>query len=309
MRVKFGTQAFDYVPESYLWPQERRKLEPVFSKYPQWIIKPPASARGIGIRVITKFSSLPKTKEKICCKYINKPYLINSRKFDLRLYVLVSSFDPLRIYLFNDGVARFAAQDFKHGASKSSEKFMHLTNFSISKKFESTASESNPKFASGSKYSMDGNKWSLKIFEEYMAEQGIDYAPIREKIHSMIIKSIMSVQSHNVDGLGNMQNRSNAYELFGFDVLLDANLKPWLMEVNISPSLKASCQADLKVKQRLVIDMFNLIGLKTEDLDLAFKMQKKGYVFINIDSNGQSLDYKKNPGKSNEMYTSSEWGF
>ena len=48
------------------------------------------------------------------------------------------------------------------------------------------------------------------------------------------------------------------YELFGFDVLLDAKLKPWLIEVNISPSLHSSSPLDLDVKSPLATEVFNL---------------------------------------------------
>lgn len=49
-----------------------------------------------------------------CCglcffRYLHKPYLISGNKFDLRIYVYVTSYDPLRIYIFNDGLVRFAS--------------------------------------------------------------------------------------------------------------------------------------------------------------------------------------------------------
>ncbi|KAJ3400012.1 hypothetical protein HDV05_001402, partial [Chytridiales sp. JEL 0842] len=59
------------------------------------------------------------------------------------------------------------------------------------------------------------------------------------------------------------------YELFGFDVLLDSNLKPWLMEVNISPSLKTSCSVDEGIKSRLVTDLFNMVGFRVKDIELS----------------------------------------
>ena len=43
------------------------------------------------------------------CRYLHKPYLIGGKKFDLRIYVYVTCYDPLRVYLFKDGLVRFAS--------------------------------------------------------------------------------------------------------------------------------------------------------------------------------------------------------
>ena len=52
----------------------------------------------------------------------------------------------------------------------------------------------------------------------------------------------------------------NLFELYGVDILLDENLTPWLMEVNLNPSLNCDSQLDLKVKSKLLTDIFNIIG-------------------------------------------------
>lgn len=51
------------------------------------------------------------------------------------------------------------------------------------------------------------------------------------------------------------------FELYGFDVLIDENFKPWLLEVNICPSLSSSSPFDKQVKTMLLCDAFNLVGL------------------------------------------------
>ena len=52
----------------------------------------------------------------------------------------------------------------------------------------------------------------------------------------------------------------NLFEIYGVDILLDAELNPWLMEVNLNPSLNCDSELDLKVKSKLLTDIFNIIG-------------------------------------------------
>jgi len=60
--------------------------------------------------------------------------LINGLKYDLRVYVLVTSFNPLKVYIYDDGLVRFATEKYNNDPNQLSKKFIHLTNFSINKK-------------------------------------------------------------------------------------------------------------------------------------------------------------------------------
>lgn len=62
-----------------------------------------------------------------------------------------------------------------------------------------------------------------------------------------------------------MPYRNNCFELLGFDVLIDANHKPWLLEVNLSPSLNTDSPLDLKIKGQLIADLFTLAGVVPND--------------------------------------------
>jgi tubulin polyglutamylase TTLL5 len=55
--------------------------------------------------------------------------------------------------------------------------------------------------------------------------------------------------------------RNNCFELLGFDILIDSQLEPWLIEVNLSPSLGCESPLDLRIKGALVSDLFTLIGV------------------------------------------------
>ena len=67
----------------------------------RWIVKPTALSRGRGIYLVDDISDVPIDELCVVSRYISNPLLINGLKFDIRLYVLVTSFDPLRVYLFN----------------------------------------------------------------------------------------------------------------------------------------------------------------------------------------------------------------
>ena len=60
-------------------------------------------------------------------------------------------------------------------------------------------------------------------------------------------------------------HRTNCFELLGFDIIIDSDLKPWLLEVNITPSFACDTPLDASIKSTVVCDMFNLIGIKRFD--------------------------------------------
>lgn len=60
--------------------------------------------------MIKKNDKIKKNKNYLISEYIKNPHLINGLKYDLRIYVLVTSYDPLKIYIHKDGLCRFATE-------------------------------------------------------------------------------------------------------------------------------------------------------------------------------------------------------
>lgn len=85
------------------------------------------------------------------------------------------------------------------------------------------------------------------------------------RIYDVILKSLMAVDGPISAGLKKMPHKNNCFELLGFDILLDSDMKPWLMEVNLSPSLATESPLDLKIKSSLFLDTMNLMCLKRFD--------------------------------------------
>ncbi|XP_054441629.1 tubulin monoglutamylase TTLL4 [Pteronotus mesoamericanus] len=265
MQSRFGKKEFSFFPQSFILPQDAKLLRKAWesSSRQKWIVKPPASARGIGIQVIHKWSQLPKRRPLLVQRYLHKPYLISGSKFDLRIYVYVTSYDPLRIYLFSDGLVRFASCKYSPSMKSLGNKFMHLTNYSVNKKnteYQANADET----------ACQGHKWALKALWNYLSQKGVNSDAIWEKIKDVVVKTIISSEPY-VTSLLKMYVRRpySCHELFGFDIMLDENLKPWVLEVNISPSLHSNSPLDISIKGQMIRDLLNLAGFvlpNTEDI-------------------------------------------
>jgi hypothetical protein len=128
--------------------------------------------------------------------------LVNQHKFDLRVYVLLTSIDPLRIYVYNEGLARFASCPYENSKNQIKNLYSHLTNYSINKKAEGFSQNK----------SLDerdhGNKWSISDLQAHLERLGINMQPIWERIYDAIIKSIISVEHHILSGCKKIQNSS-----------------------------------------------------------------------------------------------------
>ncbi len=93
-----------------------------------------------------------------------KPYLIDNLKFDLRIYALIFGVDPLRVFVYQEGLARFATEEYT-GPHKGNldNLFMHLTNYAIQKKSDAFVHNEDEDDDSG-------HKRSLTSILEYLTE-------------------------------------------------------------------------------------------------------------------------------------------
>ncbi|XP_051579128.1 tubulin polyglutamylase TTLL5 isoform X2 [Myxocyprinus asiaticus] len=111
-----------------------------------------------------------------------------------------------------------------------------------------------------------GNKWSMSAMLRYLRQEGKDTTLLMGQIEDLIIKSVVSAEIHIATACKMfVPHRCNCFELYGFDVLIDSNLKPWLLEVNLSPSLACDAPLDLKIKASMISDMFSLVGFVCQD--------------------------------------------
>jgi len=103
----------------------------------------------------------------------------------------------------------------------------------------------------------------LTAFCSHLEQVGIDMDLLWSRVYDICIKTILCGENHVIGALKKNGNfRSNCFEVFGFDILIDSDLKPWLIEVNLSPSLVTDSPIDMSIKSNLIADTFNMIGIR-----------------------------------------------
>ncbi|KAL3985631.1 Tubulin-tyrosine ligase family protein [Acanthocheilonema viteae] len=255
----FGS-SYNIIPEFFVTPKDYRKFVDHFNAQSHglkpFIVKPVASSRGNGIFIIQSPGDIPLGSPMLVSRYIENPYLLNGHKFDLRLYVLVTSFYPLVAYIYSEGLARFASEKYSNSAKSYEQHFSHLTNYSLNK--------NNGKFIRNESADAEdcGHKWTLGALLRKLQSNGIDTNLLMVRVEDVVLKALFSVQGQIAAASKNVVAHSKCcFELFGFDILIDTHLKPWLLEVNLSPSLSCDTPLDLQLKSSLVCNVLTLAAV------------------------------------------------
>ncbi|KRX04923.1 hypothetical protein PPERSA_06557 [Pseudocohnilembus persalinus] len=238
----------DIMPLTFLLPKEYLQFSERFQRdkniegdYNIWIMKPLARSQGKGINLINDISNVVYAEQMIVQKYLKKPLLIDNFKFDLRIYALVTSYNPLECFIFKEGFARISTEEFSLHPDDITNNQIHLTNYSIQKHFYDHTSMKNY---------IGGTKISLKMLKQRFLQQ---WDKIWNQIKEIIVKLLVCVQPE-------IPYNPNCFELYGFDVIIDSNFNCQILEVNTSPSLNRDFILDDLIKQQLIDDSLDLVN-------------------------------------------------
>ncbi len=250
---------FNYLPETFILPKDKEIFDKRMKNYKLstknlWLVKPPDSDQGRGIYIMEK-------PEDVCpnCivnKYIAHPHLLNKKKYDLRVYVLVTSFNPLIVYVYNDGLVRLCVDDYTISLDTLKNLYIHLTNTSLNDKSEKFLINNDPD-------SEFGNTWTIKTLRRHFENEGFDFDEIMEGINDFTVKTLITMLDSEIlaQRKKNIINDNNIFGLFGIDVLIDNHLKPWLIEFNAFPSFISYTRVDSVIKSKLLVDTNNILGI------------------------------------------------
>ncbi|KPA83284.1 tubulin-tyrosine ligase-like protein [Leptomonas pyrrhocoris] len=355
-RMRYG-----FMPRTWFYPQEKESLIATMKAAPpgmHFIWKPARGSCGRGIlisdggeRNAASWEGVMRQIEaKAACResgrlfrsyvvqeYIENPFLVEGRKMDLRLYVAVTSYNPLTVYWHEEGLVRLAAESYTDKAAPTSthidialaetedgessemvlkaaaaaaaaapslaaragafgkhlhDRFRHLTNYSVGRKYVAAQEAVAAGVSSASSLMSMGDqsrqrlsltaaaeesavamvappqlKWPLqRLWDCIDAQEAESAGPtlrrpsdkVRENIAQLITRTLMAARPVIDSAVSRVMMPGHYFELYGFDVMLDAQLNPFLIEVNTLPSLESSSPFDYATKTNVVADLLNI---------------------------------------------------
>ncbi|NXC52863.1 TTL11 polyglutamylase, partial [Aleadryas rufinucha] len=245
---------YNFYPRSWILPEElslfvdevRLMKDSDPSWKPTFIVKPDGGCQGDGIYLIkdpndTRLTGSTQSRPAVVQEYICKPLLVDKLKFDIRLYVLLKSLEPLEIYIAKDGLSRFCTEPYQEPSLKNLHQvFMHLTNYSLN-------------IHSGNFIHSDSvNTGSKRTFSSILcrlSSKGADVKKLWSDIISLVIKTIIALtpelKVYYQSDIPAGKPGPTCFQILGFDILLTKNLKPMLLEVNANPSMRIEHEQEL----------------------------------------------------------------
>ena len=250
-KVSLAQTQLSVIPKAFEIPRKKKEFLAYVEKHKNtsWVQK---NNRHRGIKIKT-VAELDLTQDgTFVQEYISRPFLIDGRKFDIGVYTVVTSIDPLRVYTIDgDALFRFCPQEYYPFDSANLDKYV-------------VGDDYRPMWQQPSFEDLHvDHEFSFKnSFNEYLRQNGKDARNMWNKIKSAIRDVFLAKEKDFVRSLQKYRSKRNFFEMVRFDFVVDENLNVFLMEANMSPNLSSDhFPPNERLYEHVIFNLLNLVGV------------------------------------------------
>lgn len=217
--------------------------------------------------------------------YIDNPLLYQGYKFDFRIYMMVTSVNPLIVH-YHDGFLRNSLIKYDRASSISG---VHITNTSKSKKIINKCKEKGT-LHNGMNYKQlrDFQMKTLEDLQEYLLQEGKITDPnwLDNYLRPEFKRAFLSMAKMNEEYF---YKSSDVFELFGVDFVIDEDLKLHIVEVNASPMIIGTATRKTLLLKKMMEGLF--------DIQFAYQYSRTKRALNYLREKGDEIKQAKNVGK------------
>ncbi|XP_039968539.1 probable tubulin polyglutamylase ttll-15 [Bactrocera tryoni] len=249
-KVDLSTAAFPFMPKAFRLPEQQAEFLKFAMDNPDSIfVEKNNKHRSIKIRPLNSINL--NASDCFIQEYVQKPFLVDGHKFDVGVYIVLTSIEPLIVYMYEgDILFRYCPEKYYPFDAENINKYVIGNDYlptwevpSLIKYFE--------RFGGSMRSS----------FDAYVRDQFLDPSVIWEQVEEIVRQTILSKKNNILKAMQPFKT-GKYFELLRFDLIVDDNLQVYLMEVNMSPNLSsAHFKPNALLYQQVLYNVLNLVGV------------------------------------------------
>ncbi|CAG5043659.1 unnamed protein product [Parnassius apollo] len=250
-KVDLATSDSNYIPKAFKLPKNKEEFLKYASKNKNALfLEKHNQHRGVFLKNVSEIDL--SSGESFVQEYVQKPFLVDGHKFDIGVYVVLTSVNPLRVYYYTgDILFRYCPAKYYPFDPKNLDKYVVGDDYLPIWEVPSLA---HPYTALG---------FGMKeAFNTYVRSKGKNPAIMWEEVEKAITEVFLKKEHHVIEALKNYPSSDNFFELMRFDLVVDENLKVYLLEANMSPNLSsAHYPPNQLLYEQVLYNLFSLVGV------------------------------------------------
>jgi len=263
-KVNLATSGLPHVPVAFKIPKQKTELIDYAKRFPDSLfVQKSNNHRGIRIQPLAELDL--ETKGTFVQKFIHKPLLIDGHKFDIGVYTIITSIDPLRAYVYDgDVLFRFCPEKYHPFDANVVDKYVVGENYMPTWEVPSLK-----------RYYQDMGFGMKQSFNAYLKSINRNPDEVWQQVDEALRSLLLSRETALLTATSKFPSSRNFFEMIRVDFVVDEDLNVFIMEANMSPNLSSLHFAPNRLLyEQVIFNVLNIVGVIPARSALSYHKQE-----------------------------------